>query len=242
MSPIIWIIACLLRQLRIVTWEKVRPIAQNARLIDCSLWRGSWWEVILKLSWGLPNTLIGYLLAHSYNLLGLSKNVSVGPAVVVLAGCTRDGAFSIGGYIFGPDGFRATPEDHLYVHEYGHYLQGLTWGVFFVPCIAIPSLLSAARLCTCGVLHEYRWFEINANRLSWRQHRLDACVLLSEETSKLDERSYTCPNYDSPYPNPRGENLNKYSYFPMRHYQLCLWDVVLPLLTLGVLMMLSLAG
>lgn len=240
MSPILWIISWLLLPFGRAWSRQVRVRAQRAVLIDQGLWQGSWWELGLKLSWGLPNTLLGYLLAHSYNALGLSSGTSRRTAVVVLSGCTRQGAFSIGGYIFGPEGFRANPQDHLYVHEYGHYLQGLRWGILFVPCIAIPSLLSAARLCCSGVPHEFRWFEVNANRLSWQQHQREANNTTAGHTSALDELSYTSPHYDSPYPNPRGQKLNKHIFFPLRQYQLCLWDVLLPLLSLGLILALLL--
>ncbi|MDY5858429.1 MAG: hypothetical protein SPK09_04275 [Porphyromonas sp.] len=236
MSLVLWLFVWLLRPLSRTQSQGLSARAQRALLIDMGLWSGSYPELILKLSWGLPNTLIGYLLAHSYNLLGYCSEVSSDGTATALSACTRSGAFSIGGYIFGPRGFRATPLDHLYLHEYGHYLQGLRWGIFFLPCIALPSLLSAAKLCCGGIAHEYRWFEVNANRLSWRQHNSPHSSGSSPSTKPLDRTSYTQPGCDSPYPNPRERGYNRYAFFPLDEYHLCLWDIALPLLTFGLVL------
>ena len=74
----------------------------------------------------------------------------------------------MGGYIFGPNKFKADWRDHLFVHEYGHFLQGLTWGPFYLPVIALPSLASAAGIATGGVDHDDRWFEVDASRRGMR--------------------------------------------------------------------------
>ena len=125
----------------------------NASKIDLGMFQGNFGQVFRKLTWGLPNTLMGNLMAHGYNITGKVNRVTLLEGAIALDGPMGDGyvAFSMGGYLFGPNKFKADWRDHLFVHEYGHFLQGLTWGPFFLPVIALPSLASA-------------WFEVDASR------------------------------------------------------------------------------
>lgn len=194
--------------------------SRRALAIDRALLLGSWWELCLRFSWGLINTSIGYLMAHTYNLLGFVQATSRRGSCLALSGVSPRGAYSIGGYIFGGDDFRANWHDHLYVHEYGHYLQSLIWGLAFVPCIALPSLLSAAGLVTGGVAHCKRWFEVDASRR--------AAKYMLKRRLGLDLVSYTTRGKDSPYPNPRHQHDNALLYFPIRSHTLVIYDAVIP--------------
>lgn len=138
----------------------------NAFKIDLGMFQGNFGQVFRKLTWGLPNTLMGNLMAHGYNITGKVNRVTLLEGAIALDGPMGDGyvAFSMGGYLFGPNKFKADWRDHLFVHEYGHFLQGLTWGPFFLPVIALPSLASAAGIVTGGVRHDKRWFEVDASR------------------------------------------------------------------------------
>ena len=138
----------------------------NAFKIDLGMFQGNFGQVFRKLTWGLPNTLMGNLMAHGYNITGKVNRVTLLEGAIALDGPMGDGyvAFSMGGYLFGPNKFNADWRDHLFVHEYGHFLQGLTWGPFFLPVIALPSLASAAGIVTGGVRHDKRWFEVDASR------------------------------------------------------------------------------
>lgn len=208
--------------------------SRRALAIDSHLLTGAWWELFLRFTWALPNTLIGYLLAHAYNLLGLVDTLTRRGSCLALSGVSPRGAYSIGGYIFGCKGFSADWRDHLYVHEYGHYLQSLRWGLAFVPCVALPSLLSAAGLCTAGIPHYRRWFEVDASRYAARYmmgHRLG-----------LDLVSYTTRAKDSPYINPRKRHDNAWLFFPIRSWVFAAYDILIPLIFTSSVFLLWLWG
>ena len=66
----------------------------------------------------------------------------------------------------GPKGYVADWRDHMFVHEYGHYIQSQYMGISFLPVVGVPSLLSA--WCTSGwsgMKHNERWFERWAKKL-----------------------------------------------------------------------------
>ena len=72
---------------------------------------------------------------------------------------------SIGNYSLGPDNYVADWRDHLFVHEYGHYIQSQIMGITYFKHVAIPSFLSASFIQDwCGVTHSKRWFEVDASR------------------------------------------------------------------------------
>ena len=82
---------------------------------------------------------------------------------------SKERAFTVGCYSMGPDGYQATWKDHLFVHEYGHYIQSQRMGPFYFQIVAIPSLLSAAFTSKwAGMDHDFRWFEIDASRCGAR--------------------------------------------------------------------------
>lgn len=73
---------------------------------------------------------------------------------------------TIGHYSLGPDNYVADWRDHLFVHEYGHYIQTQIMGITYFKHVAIPSLLSAAFIKDwSGIKHRFRWFEVDASYL-----------------------------------------------------------------------------
>lgn len=40
--------------------------------------------------------------------------------------------------------YMTTAHNGIYMHEYGHIMQGRNYGVAYLPCIGVPSLRSAA--------------------------------------------------------------------------------------------------
>lgn len=126
--------------------------------------KGNAFDVFLNVTWGITNTFIGNLTAHFTNMVGMVDGVSSFEGMTAISGITKGGsAFTIGPYSFGPDGYEATWRDHLFVHEYGHYLQHKIFGPTYMSVIGAPSLASAAGLSN-GIPHMYRWFETDASR------------------------------------------------------------------------------
>ncbi|MVX35320.1 hypothetical protein [Myroides sp. LoEW2-1] len=111
------------------------------------MFTGNFLQVVQKWTWGLPNTLVGNFVGHGLNLGGKVTEVTHLGGAVALGGVTSgNSAFTLGNYIFGPKGFKADWRDHLFVHEYGHYIQSYVFGPLQLPIVGATSLLSAAGL------------------------------------------------------------------------------------------------
>lgn len=145
-------------------WKKTR----NAFKIDLSTFQGGFWRVLNNLTWGLKSTVVGSIISHGYNIAGKIDKVTQMDGVAALAGATSGGkAFTVGHYSLGPDNYEATWKDHLFVHEYGHYIQSQIFGPMYFPVVAIPSLLSASFTSDwSGMDHSQRWFEVHASKLA----------------------------------------------------------------------------
>jgi len=105
--------------------------------------------------------MLGNLFGHGLNLNGRINHVQYFDGATVIDAGIENGAFAVGNNIFGPRGFRPDFRDHLFVHEYGHYLQSQVWGPLYIPLVGIPSVQSAA---FWPEKHENRWFEAEASR------------------------------------------------------------------------------
>ncbi len=53
------------------------------------------------------------------------------------------GAFTLGSFINGEEGLQADPNNSLFQHEYGHYLQSQSVGPFYLQRYGIPSFIDA---------------------------------------------------------------------------------------------------
>lgn len=71
-------------------------------------------------------------------------NFAYGTTVTRVSG-EKWGAFTLGSYITGDKTIAADPNNSLFQHEYGHYLQSQAYGPMFLGKFAIPSLISAAK-------------------------------------------------------------------------------------------------
>lgn len=70
---------------------------------------------------------------------------------------------TLSNYILGPPGFKPDFRDHLFVHEYGHYLQSKKLGPAYLFVVAKPSLLSST---FDKNNHGNRWYETHASKLA----------------------------------------------------------------------------
>ena len=142
-------------------WTKTK----YAWKIDTAPFKGKPRNVICNLTWGFPNTVLGNVTAHSLNIIGNIDGVSEMDGLTAVGGITSgEQAFTIGPYSFGPKNYKATWKDHLFVHEYGHYLQHLDWGALYIPIIGSTSLTSAFGIEDSNKSHSSRWFEIDASK------------------------------------------------------------------------------
>lgn len=128
---------------------------------------GQVWEVLSRLTWQLPQTLLGFLISHLANLMeGLGfhgrgiSHISYSHGATAVAHKGRCwGAVALGCYINGDCRLNAVPHNWLFQHEYGHYLQSQAAGLFFLQRYGIPSALN----CLGRKPHDLHPVEQDAN-------------------------------------------------------------------------------
>ncbi len=123
---------------------------------------GRLWEVTSRFTWQLPQTLVGYNWAQFSNYAGQVDQVDYWGGATVTSGRNwGKTAVTLGSYIVGNREIAADPNNPLFQHEYGHYLQSQSMGWGYLPRVGIPSLMSADKN---GNKHRYQPFEQDANR------------------------------------------------------------------------------
>ncbi len=190
----------------------------NSWKIDMGMFRGNIGQILNKWTWGLLNSMVGNLVSEGYNTVGYVDNVTSLDGMLALSGATSgERAFTIGHYSFGPNGYEADWRDHLFVHEYGHYIQSQQWGYFYIPVIAVPSLISAVHFFPGE--HRYKWFEVNASKLGAlhfdKKYGRGAPGYVEGDENYFDIESFSTNGKASPYINPRKGTKNTDRYFPL---------------------------
>lgn len=105
--------------------------------------------VLAQLIWGFPQTVLGFLLFCFYR--GCEHGFYRGAVVTYW---TKGEGLSLGLFLFLPSDTHITSPDvtrarqersaRLHAHEYGHTIQSLFFGPFYLLIIGIPSLLWAS--------------------------------------------------------------------------------------------------
>lgn len=135
-------------------------------------------QVLLRHTWEMPQTALGHFYLQIQNILVSKKRVDYwgGATFLILENQKTRKGVSIGSFInvyikdeIKGDFETAVTKGMLFMHEYGHTFDSRIYGIFFLPLIGLPSLISAATAKpvegTKGVLtHDYRWYEMSANR------------------------------------------------------------------------------
>ena len=202
----------------------------NAWRIDIGMFRGNIGQIINKWTWNVIQSFVGNIVAHGLNVAGSIDDVSYMDGMLALGGPTRDknSAFTIGHYSFGPKGYRATWKDHLFVHEYGHYLQSQDIGPFYLSVVAIPSLISASGIT--GTNHNYHWYEVDASRRGAeyfdKHYGSGAEGYIKGSADYFDRASFDGLNSrKSPYINPRINSHYQDHVFPTSGSQFNIFDL-----------------
>ena len=203
----------------------------NSWRIDIGMFRGNFWQVIGKWTYQIPQSSIGNIVAHSLNVVGKVDNVTYMDGMLALSGVTSGtGAFTIGHYSFGPKGYEATWKDHLFVHEYGHYIQSQLLGALYFPIVATPSVISASGIT--GTPHRYHWYEVDASRRG-AKHFDKHYGSGKDGYTKGDPNFFDIDSFSmgflSPYVNPRN-HLKNYNSHPITGTTLNIYDIIIPLL------------
>lgn len=125
----------------------------------------------LNLTWGLPLTLAGLLVAFVLIITG-HKPKHWGGCIYFNVGKWWGGLEL--GLVFLTDSYDSY---HTKCHEYGHSLQNMIWGPFFIFFIAIPSSIRywvftfREKLGKTNPEYDSIWFEGQASR--WGEQTID---------------------------------------------------------------------
>ena len=92
---------------------------------------------IIQMSWGLPQTLLGFILYLRYKTC---PHFNYKGSIVTR--WPRGGGLSLGMFTFIEK--YTVRYDYLYKHEYGHTIQSLILGPFYLFLIGIPSFIWAS--------------------------------------------------------------------------------------------------
>ena len=122
-------------------WESV----ENSFNITMGLFKGDFGQILSRLTWELPQTILGYAYGIGVNLVDNIKEVGDygGATVVSTYAGPFGGAVTLGSFIYGGSDISADPTNALFMHEYGHYLQSQASGLAFLSRYGIPSIISA---------------------------------------------------------------------------------------------------
>lgn len=133
---------------------------------------GGAFEIISRFTWQLPQTIIGFLSAHSLNTFQIKGGVD---SVDYLHGATvlksyvdktEWGGITFGSYIIGNNDIEASDDNRWFQHEFGHYLQSQEHGFLWLFDYAIPSGISALVNDNDG--HNAFYTEQDANARSFK--------------------------------------------------------------------------
>ena len=199
----------------------------NAWRIDVGMFRGNFMQIVNKWTWGFSLSYYGNRLAHGLNMIGRVRNVTDLDGMLALDGVTINGAaFTIGHYSFGPKGYEATWQDHAFVHEYGHYMQGQLLGPLYIQYVAVPSMLSKWHIIPGN--HKTRWYEIDASRraaqyFDRKYGRGNAYYDSSKPEFFFDINSFIAGG-NSPYINPRRNSTSQGYNNPITGTKFNFWD------------------
>ncbi|MBQ3709893.1 MAG: RHS repeat-associated core domain-containing protein [Bacteroidales bacterium] len=169
---------------------------------------GRFWEVVSRFTWQVPQTSTGHLFVSVANAFEHVNGVTYGYGVTAVDMGLDKGAVTIGNYSSGPDGYKADWRDHLFVHEYGHYIQSQQCGPLYFPSVAVPSLQSAILQTKNpnSPRHKDRWFEADASYKGAdyfdKYYGSGKEGYVAESTNFFDRNSFIY-KYKSPYINPR---------------------------------------
>jgi hypothetical protein len=112
--------------------------------VETGLYRGSFKQLLSRFTWEFPQTMLGYITNGALVSSHSVKNVSYWGGATAVETYSEDwGGFTLGNYITGNRGLQADPNNTLFQHEYGHYLQSQASGPRYLTKYAIPSLHDA---------------------------------------------------------------------------------------------------
>lgn len=186
--------------------------------IDMGLFKGNFKQIISRFTWEYPQTFLGHIAGSIQNTCYGVKSVSYYDGATAIEYYKEDwGAFTLGSFINGERGLQADPNNSLFQHEYGHYLQSQEMGWAYIPRVAIPSLMSAKKDDNKDDNnHDYQPFEQDANRRAFLYFNKHVKGFYKTEKDMHENRGWDF------YRNPldvyhRGKRGTYYDYYNPEH-------------------------
>lgn len=126
----------------------------------------------LQWTWGLPQNLVGLLLLPIFRGERFRFHGALVTVYRRLRFSKNRAGFSLGSFIFLPETWTEYDKKHLVVHEYGHTVQSLILGPFYLFLVGLPSVIWSHRYDrrvsvyrSRGVAYTDRFPEHGADRL-----------------------------------------------------------------------------
>jgi RHS repeat-associated protein len=116
-------------------------------------------EVVNRFTWQFAQTSVGYFFNQFMNTFAGVSNVDYSNGATVINSRWINGAVTLGSFISGDASLAADPNNSLFQHEYGHYLQSQYMGPAYLSRVGIPSLFGALGKNT----HDIQVYEQDAN-------------------------------------------------------------------------------
>jgi RHS repeat-associated protein len=163
-------------------FEYAAKRAWNQVEISGGLFVGNPLQVISRWRWELPQTIAGFTWSSIRNVTEEIDHVKYFDGATFVINEYKDRpSVSLGSYInINDDGEMPVDDDgnfapykvHLYMHEYGHYLQSQAYGWGYLVSVGLPSAISIkkSKLITDKPnpnffeTHDIQWFERRANK------------------------------------------------------------------------------
>ena len=172
---------------------------------------GRIWEFISRFTWQLPQIVVGDLFVSGANAFGQVNSVTHNYGMTAVDMGLDNGAVTIGNYTAGPKGYKADWKDHLFVHEYGHYIQSQQHGPVYLFTVGIPSAILQTRNPN-SPRHDDRWFEADASYKAaayFDKHYGSKKGYVLNSPDYFNKTSFVKGGY-SPYLNPRTKSYYQY--------------------------------
>jgi len=201
-------------------WKEYGNQMNYAWKIDMGLFKsdqnksdgGRTWEIASRFTWQLPQTIVGQLVMTGGTVTNQVQNVTYNYGMTAVDWGGKN-AVTIGNYTAGPRGYKADWKDHLFVHEYGHYIQSQQHGPVYLITVGIPSLQSAIlqKNNPDSPRHDDRWFEGDASykaaKYFDKHYGSEKEGYVAGSADYFDRNSFVTGSL-SPYLNPRRGERN----------------------------------
>lgn len=152
-------------------------------------------------------------------------NIDYYDGATVITNNNGQGAVTLGSYICGNSSLRADPNNRLFQHEYGHYIQSQAYGIFYLSRYGIPSGSNCIEWLSGNRNHDNHPVEQDANIRAFKyfNKNIDGYIGWNFDFNPII-------GYDQnlPYDNPQNQAaLNNGLIAPAWYNYLFPWEIAI---------------